>query len=65
MRRHVVGDVNESAAWGASLAGFGQMSVKSVSDADEIDESSASLKKNAIKGIGAKTDVLLLIPAGS
>ena len=48
MRRHVVGDVNESAAWGASLAGFGQMSVKSVSDADEIDESSASLKNNEI-----------------
>ena len=42
-------DADEGAAWSASLADFGPIPPNSVSDAKEMADSSASLKRNGIK----------------
>ena len=49
MRCSLVSDADEGAAWSASPAGFGPESPFSVSDANEMDESSASLTGNGMK----------------
>ncbi len=47
--RLFVSDADEGAAWFASPAGFGSESPFSVSDANEMDDSSASLQENGMK----------------
>jgi len=49
LRRSLASDADEGAAWFASPAGFGSESPFSVSDANEMDDSSASLQGNGIK----------------
>ena len=44
LRRSLASDEDEGAAWFASPAGFGSESPLSVSDANEMDDSSASLQ---------------------
>ena len=48
LRRSLASDADEGAAWFASPAGFGSESPFSVSDANEMDDSSASLQGNGI-----------------
>lgn len=49
LRRSLASDADEGVAWFVSPAGFGSESPFSVSDANEMDDSSASLKENGMK----------------
>ncbi len=62
LRRSLASDADEGAAWFASPAGFGSESPFSVSDANEMDDSSASLQGNGIKM--NKVGILLLVFLG-
>jgi hypothetical protein len=49
LRRSLASDADEGAAWFASPAGFSSGLWFSFSDANEMDDSSASLKENGMK----------------